>query len=98
MDVKEEVKDISDYKVIKDLKGNINFDNIVFGYDEDNIIIKNFSIDIKAGQKVAIVGPTGAGKTTIVNLLMRFYDVQKGSIKIDGIDIKEMRRFDLGKC
>jgi ATP-binding cassette subfamily B multidrug efflux pump len=97
LDVKEEVKDISDYKVIKDLKGNINFDNIVFGYDEDNIIIKNFSIDIKAGQKVAIVGPTGAGKTTIVNLLMRFYDVQKGSIKIDGIDIKEMRRFDLRK-
>ena len=59
LDVKEEVKDISDYKVIKDLKGNINFDNIVFGYDEDNIIIKNFSIDIKAGQKVAIVDQQG---------------------------------------
>jgi len=59
------------------------------------LIIKDFNVNIKAGQKVAIVGPTGAGKTTIVNLLMRFYDVNSGAIKIDGVDIKEMRRVDL---
>ena len=76
---------------IKDLKGNIVFDHVKFGYT-DKTIIKDFSANIKAGSKVAIVGPTGAGKTTIVNLLMKFYDIKSGDIKIDGISIKELTR------
>jgi ATP-binding cassette subfamily B multidrug efflux pump len=66
-----------------------------FGYDPDKIIIKGFSADIKPGQKVAIVGPTGAGKTTLVKLLMRFYDINSGGIYVDGVDIKKMKRQEL---
>lgn len=95
LDEKEETKDIKDATVLKKIKGNIEFNNVVFGYDPNKIIIKDFNIDIKAGQKVAIVGPTGAGKTTMVNLLMRFYDVNSGSIKIDGVDIRDMKRSDV---
>jgi len=72
--------------------GAVEFDNIVFGYDADKTIIKHFSAEISAGQKVAIVGPTGAGKTTIVNLLMRFYETDSGEIKIDGVPISSLRR------
>ena len=74
------------------VKGNVNFENICFGYTPEKTTISNFSIDIKSGQKVAIVGPTGAGKTTIVNLLMRFYEVDSGKISIDGIDTKDLTR------
>ena len=77
---------------IDSVKGNIDFENVSFRYLEDKPIINNFSVSIKSGQKVAIVGPTGAGKTTIVNLLMRFYDINSGTIKIDGISTKDMRR------
>jgi ATP-binding cassette subfamily B protein len=91
----EEKADIRDTKKIDSLKGNISFNNVIFGYNENKDIIKNFNINIKAGSKVAIVGPTGAGKTTIVNLLMRFYEIKSGSIKIDGIDIKDMKRSNL---
>ncbi len=77
------------------LKGNIEFDHVKFGYKADKIIIKDFSAKVKPGQKIAIVGPTGAGKTTIVKLLMRFYDVNSGSIKIDGYDIRDFKRNDL---
>lgn len=77
------------------LCGNVSFENVRFGYNPDKTIIKNFSVDVKEGQKVAIVGPTGAGKTTIINLLMRFYDVNSGSIKIDGHDIRDFNRDDL---
>ena len=73
------------------VKGNIVFEHVKFGYDE-NIVIKDFSANIKAGQKVAIVGPTGAGKTTLVNLLMKFYDIDSGDIIIDGYSIKELSR------
>ena len=73
-------------------KGNIEFKNIEFGYDEDKTIIKNFSAKAKAGNKIAIVGPTGAGKTTMVNLLMKFYDIKKGDIIIDGISIHDLTR------
>ncbi len=73
-------------------KGDVTFQNIVFGYDENKPIIKNFSADIKAGQKIAIVGPTGAGKTTLVNLLMRFYEVNSGNILIDGVNISKITR------
>jgi ATP-binding cassette subfamily B protein len=78
-------------------KGEVEFDNIYFGYDKEKPVIKGFSTKIKQGQRVAIVGPTGAGKTTIVNLLMRFYDVDKGSINVDGKNIKDFRRADLRK-
>lgn len=76
----------------KDVKGNIEFQNVKFGYNKDKIIIKNFSASIKPGQKIAIVGPTGAGKTTIVNLLMKFYDIKEGDIKIDNLSIKDITR------
>lgn len=75
----------------KSVKGNISFENVCFAYDTKPVI-NNFSIDVKAGQKVAIVGHTGAGKTTLVNLLMKFYDISSGDIKIDGISIKELSR------
>lgn len=77
---------------LKDVHGDVSFKNVYFGYAEDKTIINNFSVDIKSGQKVAIVGPTGAGKTTIVNLLMRFYELNKGDILIDGISIKDITR------
>ncbi|HBB44884.1 MAG TPA: ABC transporter [Clostridiales bacterium] len=76
----------------KTVKGNVDFENICFGYTPEKTIISNFSINIKSGQKVAIVGPTGAGKTTMVNLLMRFYEVDSGKISIDGIDTKDLTR------
>ena len=74
------------------VKGHVRFDHVRFGYNPDKIIIKDFSVDIKAGQKVAIVGPTGAGKTTIVNLLMRFYELNAGRIFIDDVPIDELTR------
>ena len=74
------------------VKGKIEFQNVKFGYDEDKMIIKDFTATAKPGQKIAIVGPTGAGKTTMVNLLMKFYNINDGDIKIDGISIKELSR------
>ncbi|NLB12322.1 ABC transporter ATP-binding protein [Candidatus Dojkabacteria bacterium] len=95
LDEKEEIKDVKNPVVLKKIKGDIEFNNVVFGYEKDKVIIKNFNAKVKGGQQIAIVGPTGAGKTTIVNLLMRFYDVNSGSIKIDGVDIRSMRRSDV---
>ena len=74
------------------VKGNIEFKNVRFGYTNDKVIVKDFSANVKAGQKVAIVGPTGAGKTTMVNLLMRFYEINQGDILIDNISIKDLTR------
>lgn len=79
------------------LKGNVEFKNVHFGYDEDRTIINDFNAQVKDGQKIAIVGPTGAGKTTMVKLLMRFYDVNSGEIKIDGHNIKDFNRGELRK-
>lgn len=93
----EEIPEAVDPVVLPMIKGGVEFDDVVFGYDSEKTIIKGFSAHIHPGQRVAIVGPTGAGKTTMVNLLMRFYDVNSGSIKIDGLDIREMRRSDLRK-
>ena len=76
-------------------KGNVSFENVRFGYDPDNIVIKDFSMYVKPGQNVAIVGPTGAGKTTLVKLLMRFYELNGGTIYVDGHDIKDYTRSDL---
>jgi ATP-binding cassette subfamily B protein len=83
--------------ILEKAKGEINFENVVFGYDPEKVIIKGFNAKIKQGQRIAIVGPTGAGKTTMVNLLMRFYNVNKGEIKIDGVDTREMKRPDVRK-
>ena len=77
------------------IKGNVSFENVRFGYDPDNIVIKDFSMYVKPGQNVAIVGPTGAGKTTLVKLLMRFYELNGGTIYVDGHDIKDYTRSDL---
>ena len=77
------------------VEGNVTFDHAVFGYDPDKVIIHDFSAEVKQGQTVAIVGPTGAGKTTMVKLLMRFYDVNSGSIRIDGHDVREFNRGEL---
>lgn len=80
---------------VTELEGSVEFKNVHFGYNEDKIIINNFSTKVKSGQKVAIVGPTGAGKTTMVKLLMRFYDVNSGEILIDGHNIKDFNRSEL---
>lgn len=82
-------------KKIDNVVGNVEFKNVKFGYTKDKTIINNFSAKLSAGQKVAIVGPTGAGKTTIVNLLMRFYELDDGDILIDGVSIKDMKREDV---
>ncbi|MGI1691788.1 ABC transporter ATP-binding protein [Thermoanaerobacter uzonensis] len=95
LEEEEEVSDNPQPVKVEDIKGNVEFRNVRFGYRPDKMVINNFSASIKAGQKVAIVGPTGAGKTTIVKLLMRFYDVNEGAILIDGHDIRDFTREDL---
>ena len=77
------------------IRGEVTFEHVSFGYSPEKILIKDMNIHVKPGQLVAIVGPTGAGKTTLVNLLMRFYEINSGSIKVDGIDIRSLRREDL---
>jgi len=79
----------------EDVRGEVNFHNVQFGYKENELIIKNFSLHVEPGQRVAIVGPTGAGKTTLVKLLMRYYELNSGSIEVDGTDIKNLKRRDL---
>ena len=95
LDEEEEVQVIENSVRDVNIKGDVAFKDVSFGYNEDKIIINDFTANIKAGQRVAIVGPTGAGKTTIVKLLMRFYDINKGSIMIDGHDIRDFNRNDL---
>ena len=77
---------------IENIKGNVSFQNVKFGYNPDKIIIKNFSADVNSGEKIAVVGPTGAGKTTLINLLMKFYELNEGQIIIDGTPISELKR------
>ena len=95
LDEKEEIKDVKNSVSIENVEGNVEFKNVQFGYTKDKTIINDFSAKIKNGQKIAIVGPTGAGKTTMVKLLMRFYDIDNGSISIDGVDIRNFKRSDL---
>jgi len=95
LDAEEESPDPVDAVKPAAVKGNVSFKNVSFGYTPDRVIIHNFSAEIKPGQKIALVGPTGAGKTTIVKLLMRFYDINSGSISIDGVDIRKFKREDL---
>lgn len=104
LDEKEEEPDTAYPVSIRDdqgrlqIRGDVDFDHVSFGYDPDKIIIHDFNAHIKAGSQIAIVGPTGAGKTTIVKLLMRFYDLNSGDIRIDGIDTTRMTRQDLRSC
>ena len=93
----EEEKKVENPVPLNNVQGNITFDHVKFGYDENKIIIKDFTAHIESGKKIAIVGPTGSGKTTLVKLLMRFYDVNSGNILIDGINIKDVERTSLRK-
>ena len=95
LEEEEEVQMVEHPVSIEGLKGNVSFEHVKFGYNPDHIIIKDFSVDVKQGQKIAIVGPTGAGKTTMIKLLMRFYDVNEGVISVDGHDIKDFNRGEL---
>ncbi len=94
-EIKEKNLNNGELKVVGELKGNVKFEGVKFGYKETVTLMENMNIDVKSGQTVAIVGPTGAGKTTLVNLLMRFYEIQGGKILIDGVDIKDFKRGDL---
>ncbi len=91
----EEMPDATDKEILPKPKGNVSFEQVRFGYSDERILMKDIDIQIKAGSKVAVVGPTGAGKTTLVNLLMRFYELQGGRITIDGVNIKDMSRREL---
>ena len=95
LDEEEEEQTVADPVSTDNLEGRVEFDHVHFGYNLDHIIINDFNAKVEPGQKIAIVGPTGAGKTTMVKLLMRFYDVNSGSIKIDGHDLREFNRADL---
>ena len=97
LEEKEEVEDVKKPLSTDGLKGDIKFEHVHFGYDPEKTIINDFNADVKDGQKIAIVGPTGAGKTTMVKLLMRFYDVNSGAILLDGHNIKEFKRGELRK-
>ena len=92
LDEVEELPDQADAKVIAFPKGEVRFENVDFSYKEEEPLIKNVNIDVKQGHTIAIVGPTGAGKTTLVNLLMRFYELDAGKITIDGVDIRDIKR------
>jgi len=95
LEEEEEIPDVEKSIVPDEIKGHVEFQNVQFSYDPDEIIINDFSADVQPGQNIALVGPTGAGKTTMVKLLMRFYDVQKGAIIVDGQNIKDYKREDL---
>lgn len=95
LDEVEELPDAQSAKIIEFPKGEVKFENVDFSYKADEPLIKNMNIDVKQGHTIAIVGPTGAGKTTLVNLLMRFYEIGKGSITIDGVDIRDIKRGEL---
>lgn len=97
LDAEDEPKDKPDSIKIENCKGNVKIENVNFSYVKDKPLITNFSLDVKSGSHIAIVGPTGCGKTTFINLLMRFYDTDSGKISVDGVDIKDMERDELRK-
>ena len=90
-----QIPEAEDAKVLQDAQGNVELNQVFFSYVPDKKLIENFSLKVKPGQRVAIVGPTGCGKTTVINLLMRFYDVNSGSISVDGTDIRKLTRGSL---
>ena len=91
----EEIDNVENPVSVEEIQGRVTFEHVHFGYNPDKIIINDFSCEVEPGQTVAIVGPTGAGKNTMVKLLMRFYDVNGGSIKVDGHDIRDFNRSEL---
>ena len=95
LEAENEAPDSPDSSKISECKGNVKIENVSFSYKKEKPLIKNFSLDVKSGSKVAIVGPTGCGKTTFINLLMRFYETDSGKISIDGVDIKSLSRDNL---
>lgn len=95
IDEEAQLPDSPEAKVLSDTRGNVTLENVCFSYVPDRKLIENFNLNVKPGQRVAIVGPTGCGKTTVINLLMRFYDVDGGSIKVDGTDIRNITRGSL---
>ncbi|MCM3567715.1 ABC transporter ATP-binding protein [Neobacillus mesonae] len=95
LDEEEEIPEAASPQVMNKPKGEVEFEHVSFGYKKDDYLIEDMNISVKPGQKIAIVGPTGAGKTTLINLLMRFYEINSGRILIDGIDTREMKRADL---
>lgn len=97
LDAEDEPEDKPESVKIENCKGNVKIENVNFSYVKDKPLITNFSLDVKSGSHIAIVGPTGCGKTTFINLLMRFYDIDSGKISIDGVDIKDMERDELRK-
>ena len=97
LEAENEAPDSTDSKHIVNCKGNVKIENVSFSYTKEKPLITNFSLDVKSGSHIAIVGPTGCGKTTFINLLMRFYDTDEGTISIDGVDIKSMPRDELRK-
>lgn len=97
LDAEEEPEDKPDSIKVENCKGNVKIENVNFSYVKDKPLITNFSLDVKSGSHIAIVGPTGCGKTTFINLLMRFYDTDSGKISVDGVDIKDMERDELRK-
>ena len=98
MDSEPEPSDKEEAVILDNVKGEVSIENVRFGYVEDKVIIKNMSLEAGAGKLIAIVGPTGAGKTTVINLLMRFYDIDSGSIRIDGKEIKDVTRDSLRRA
>jgi len=98
IDEEPEKLDVTDAKELTEVKGNVKFDNVVFGYTDKQTILHGISFDASEGKTIAIVGPTGAGKTTIINLLMRFYDVNSGCITLDGLKVENIKREDLRKA
>ncbi|WP_343256420.1 ABC transporter ATP-binding protein, partial [Ligaoa zhengdingensis] len=95
LDEEEELPDKEPAAKLENVQGNVDFTHVSFGYNQERTLIHDLNIHVHNGEQVAIVGPTGAGKTTIVNLLMRFYEINGGSIAIDGVDIRDLRRADL---
>ena len=95
LDEVEDIADIQDANIIEFPKGDVRLENVHFGYDPEKIVINNLNLDVKKGHTIAIVGPTGAGKTTLVNLIMRFYEINSGKILVDDVDITKLKREDL---
>lgn len=97
LDEEEQVPEAKDARILSYPKGRVSFEHVDFGYENEPLLIKDMNMEVQPGQTIAIVGPTGAGKTTLINLLMRFYEINSGTIQIDGFDIQELKRDDLHK-
>ena len=95
LDAEEEIPDREQCVIPSDHSGRVTFENVKFGYTQDHLLMNGINLTVQPGQKVAVVGPTGAGKTTLINLLMRFYEVNEGAIKVDGVKITDMSRKEL---